>query len=145
MMHSTIAPPIPKSVGGLAQQRKGERWLRRFLVWAGRGLAAVAAFGLLLACAGFAYQTIATESDRRAHPAPGAMITVNGRSVHLQCAGQGSPTVILETGLGSWSSQWALIQPAVAQSTRVCSYDRAGLGWSETGLAPRDARRIATE
>jgi len=114
-------------------------------VWTGRIVAALAALCLLLVCAGFAYQTIATEGDRRAHPAPGTMINVDARSLHLQCIGQGGPTVILETGLGSWSSHWALIQPVVAQTTRVCSYDRAGLGWSDAGLAPRDARRIATD
>jgi pimeloyl-ACP methyl ester carboxylesterase len=114
-------------------------------VWSGRVFVALAALCVVLACAGFAYHSIATEGDRRAHPAPGRMIEVNGRSLHLQCTGQGGPTVILETGLGGWSSQWALIQPEVAQTTRVCSYDRAGLGWSDAGLAPRDARTIATE
>jgi pimeloyl-ACP methyl ester carboxylesterase len=89
--------------------------------------------------------TIATDRDQRVHPAPGTMVDVNGRSLHLRCTGQGSPAVILETGLGGWSSFWALIQPAVGQTTRVCSYDRAGLGWSEAGSEPRDARQIATE
>ena len=78
-------------------------------------------------------------------PAPGALFDVGGHKLHLTCTGQGSPTVILETGLGSTSSAWALVQPAVASSTRACAYDRAGVGWSEAGPEPRDARQISSE
>jgi pimeloyl-ACP methyl ester carboxylesterase len=106
------------------------------------GLAAVVA---MLLVAGFAYETVASTLDRRAFPAPGALVDVGGHQLHLSCTGQGSPTVILETGLGSSSSAWALVQPAVASSARTCAYDRAGSGWSQPGPEPRDARRISTE
>jgi pimeloyl-ACP methyl ester carboxylesterase len=78
-------------------------------------------------------------------PAPGQLFVVDKSLLHIQRTGQGSSTVILETGLGAWSSHWALIQPAVAEHTRVCSYDRAGMGWSDAGPSPRDARQIANE
>jgi pimeloyl-ACP methyl ester carboxylesterase len=53
--------------------------------------------------------------------------------------------VILESGLGSISSAWALVQAEVAKGTRVCSYDRAGMGWSDSSPEPRDAQHIAQE
>lgn len=65
--------------------------------------------------------------------------------MHLSCSGEGSPTVILEPGSGSNSLTWFLVQPDLATSTRVCAYDRAGLGWSESGPNPRTGQRIAEE
>lgn len=64
---------------------------------------------------------------------PGRLIDVGGRRLHLYCAGQGSPTVILEAGAGSFSIDWSLVQPDIAKTVRVCSYDRAGYGWSDPG------------
>ena len=71
----------------------------------------------------------------RSYPPPGRLIAVHGRRLHLDCTGHGSPTVILVAGGGAYSIDWALVQPRVAQHTRVCSYDRAGLGWSDAGPA----------
>ena len=70
---------------------------------------------------------------------------VGGYRLHLNCVGQGSPTVILESGLGNMSTDWANVRPEVAKTTRVCAYDRAGTGWSEPGTAPRDPQQIARE
>ena len=101
-----------------------------------------------LAIFGAIVQIIATRLDAGAHPAPGQMIDVGGYSLHLNCTGanaDGSPTVIMETGLGSISSTWARVQPEVAKSTRVCSYDRVGMGWSDPAPGPRDAQHIAEE
>jgi pimeloyl-ACP methyl ester carboxylesterase len=98
-----------------------------------------------LALAGLVYQNVAARLDERAFPPPGQMIDVGGHQLHISCTGQGRPTVILETGLAAESGAWALVQPAVASMTRTCSYDRAGMGWSQTGPEPRDARHIATE
>ena len=64
-------------------------------------------------------------------PAPGQRIDLGGYKLHLDCAGNGSPTVILESGLGDWSSHWAAVQKLLKSDTRVCSYDRAGYGWSD--------------
>src|SRR2546430_12892620 len=67
----------------------------------------------------------------QSYPPPGRLIDVGGRRLHLNCKGKGSPTVILMAGGGAFSIDWALVQPKVAESTHVCSYDRAGLGWSD--------------
>ena len=64
---------------------------------------------------------------------PGRLIDIGGRKLHLYCTGTGSPTVILIAGGGAFSIDWALVQPKVAQNTRVCSYDRSGLAWSDSG------------
>jgi pimeloyl-ACP methyl ester carboxylesterase len=77
----------------------------------------------------------ARQSSSQAYPPPGRMIDIDGRRLHLHCTGKGTPTVILMAGGGTFSIDWALVQPKVAESTRVCSYDRAGLGWSDPGPA----------
>ena len=64
---------------------------------------------------------------------PGRMIDIGGRKLHLHCTGKGSPTVVLVAGGEAFSIDWALVQPRVAEITRVCSYDRAGLAWSDPG------------
>ncbi len=63
--------------------------------------------------------------------APGKLVDIGHRKLHLYCTGRGSPTVILESGASSFSIDWALVQPKVAETTRVCSYDRGGYGWSD--------------
>jgi pimeloyl-ACP methyl ester carboxylesterase len=73
------------------------------------------------------------------------MVDMGGHRLHIDCVGQGSPTVILESGLGNMSADWANVQPEVAKTTRVCTYDRAGTGWSEPGPEPRDPQQIARE
>ena len=69
------------------------------------------------------------------YPAPGELISIGGRRLHLHCSGHGTPPVILVAGGGAFSIDWTLVQPRVAGTTRVCSYDRAGLGWSDPGPA----------
>ena len=71
----------------------------------------------------------------QAYPPSGRMVDIGGRKLHLDCKGTGSPTVILMAGGGAFSMDWALVQPKLSESTRVCSYDRAGLGWSDPGPA----------
>ena len=100
---------------------------------------------LALAVAGAIYQAIATERAERAYPPPGEMVDVGGYSLHINCVGRGSPTVLLDGGLGEWSAQWVLVKQGVSDTTRVCAYDRAGMGWSEMGPEPRDARQITGE
>lgn len=63
----------------------------------------------------------------------------DGRSLWLECAGTGDPTIILESGLGGDHRTWERVQPALAESARVCTYDRAGIGESESAPAPRTA------
>jgi pimeloyl-ACP methyl ester carboxylesterase len=73
------------------------------------------------------------------------MIDVGGFRLHLNCAGQGRPTVVLDAALGGSSVSWALVQPDIASLTRVCSYDRAGFGWSDGVPGPRTVGRIVDE
>jgi pimeloyl-ACP methyl ester carboxylesterase len=100
---------------------------------------------LALAVLGAIYQAIATELAERAYPPPGEMVDVGGYSLHINCVGQGSPTVILDAGSGLFSAQWVRVQRQVSDTARVCSYDRAGMGWSEMGPQPRDAQQITSE
>src|SRR5689334_22518645 len=66
-------------------------------------------------------------------PPTGVMINIGARRLHLNCTGTGSPTVLIESGGGSFAVEWILVQRAVAQRNRICSYDRAGYAWSERG------------
>jgi pimeloyl-ACP methyl ester carboxylesterase len=73
-------------------------------------------------------------------PAPGRLVDLGGWRLHLNCSGEAKPSrpaVILEAGAGDFSVDWSLVQPLVAESARVCSYDRAGAGWSDLGPRPR--------
>ncbi len=95
--------------------------------------------------AGAVYELITEAADARAYPPPGQMVDVGGYRLHINCTGAGSPTVVIDAGLGDWSSMWGFVQPGVAKTTRVCTYDRAGTGWSDQGPLPRDARQFAKE
>lgn len=77
--------------------------------------------------------------------APGTYIWVGSHRLHLNCIGQGSPTVIFDSGLGGSSLDWIRVQPEVASFTRACSYDRAGYAWSDAGPLPRDSVSISQE
>ena len=76
---------------------------------------------------------------------PGRMVDIGGHSLHIYCVGEGAPTIILESGVGGFSLEWSKIQKALARRTRVCSYDRAGYGWSDPGPLPRTSERITRE
>ena len=80
--------------------------------------------------------------DARRYRPPGQLVDVGGHHLHLHCVGQGSPTVVLDAGLGAFSLDWGAIQSQIPTSTRVCAYDRAGLGWSEPGPSPRSPRQL---
>jgi pimeloyl-ACP methyl ester carboxylesterase len=118
---------------------------RRIMRWTGKALLWLVVALLVLAVVGAIYQAIATERDERAYPPPGQLVDVGGHRLHINCVGEGSPTVILESALGAMSAHWVRVQQQVAKTTRVCAYDRAGLGWSEPGPEPRDARQISSE
>lgn len=72
-------------------------------------------------------------------------IDIGGRRLFITCQGEGSPTVILEAGLGGDHTSWALVQPAVAELTQVCSYDRAGIGQSDPGPTPRTSQHVVAD
>lgn len=100
---------------------------------------------LFPAVAGAVYQTVATENDAEAFPPPGRLVAVPGGELHLYCTGAGAPTVVLDHDVASNSAEWALIQPRIAEITRVCAYDRAGFGWSRMTDGPRDAGQSAMD
>jgi len=102
-------------------------------------------FVVLLVLSGVVYQAIGSATDARRYLPPGRMVDVGGHRLHLCCAGEGSRTVVMDSGLPGSSLSWSLVQPEVAKFTRVCSYDRAGLGWSDVGPTPRTSRRIVEE
>jgi pimeloyl-ACP methyl ester carboxylesterase len=76
---------------------------------------------------------------------PGQWTDINYDNLHIYCTRQRSPTVILEAGLNDFYITWAKVQPEIAESTRVCSYDRAGLGWSQPSPNPRTSTVMAEE
>jgi pimeloyl-ACP methyl ester carboxylesterase len=76
---------------------------------------------------------------------PGELYDVGSHRLHLTCRGAGSPTVVLESGLGLSSPMWAPIASATAGTTRVCAYDRAGHGWSDDAPAPQDSTAVARD
>ena len=121
------------------KQARSNTWTERLA----RGLMRLIIVILVLAIAGTVYQTAASESDQRNYPPPGNLIDVGGFKMHIHCEGEGSPTVILEAMSGGVSTQWGWIQPAIQTKTRVCAYDRAGFGWSESDPeAPTLARTV---
>jgi pimeloyl-ACP methyl ester carboxylesterase len=126
-------------------QVQHQRPWNRLLVWTRRVLLGSLVALIVLSMIGVSYHAIATMRDARAFPPPGRLVDVGGYKLHIRCLGAGSPTVILLDGLPSMSAVWANVQPTVAQAARVCSYDRAGGGWSDPGPKPRDAQQIAIE
>jgi len=101
--------------------------------------------GTLLAITGFLYENISEARDRRFHPMPGRLVDVGGYKMHINCGGQGIPAVILDSGLGDSYVSWRKVQPQIAKFTQVCSYDRAGLGYSESSPHPRTSKVMAEE
>ena len=85
----------------------------------------------------------AQEGEDELPPAPGDMVDVGGYSLHLYCVGDGEPTVVMDAGHGDSSLNLASLQAQVAEITRVCTFDRAGYGWSEEGPKPQDSQQVA--
>lgn len=115
------------------------RWLKRI------GLAVVALF-VVAAIFGSIYEFIARQRAHDNYPPPGQLVDIGGRKMHLDCRGTGSPTVILESGLDTHGSlSWDKVQDELARVTRTCSYDRAGVMWSEPKAGPQDADGVAED
>jgi pimeloyl-ACP methyl ester carboxylesterase len=125
--------------------RRGKLWryTRRILL-------SLLVLVLALAACGFIYQAIETALDARRFPQEGKSVALGGAlgnlSLNLNCSGQGSPAVILDSGLGVPAAGWKFSQTEIAKFTRVCSYDRAGYGWSGAASpGPRTSLEIARE
>jgi pimeloyl-ACP methyl ester carboxylesterase len=100
---------------------------------------------ILLATGGFLFENISETRARRFNPMPGRLLDVGGYNMHIECTGKGSPVVILDAGLGDSYISWRKVQPEIAKVSRVCSYDRAGLGFSDSSPHPRTSKVIAEE
>jgi pimeloyl-ACP methyl ester carboxylesterase len=118
----------------------GRSWLRRLAT-------ALLLLLLVLAVIGILYQNISEARNRRFNPMAGRIVTVDGRRMHIDCEGspRAGPTVILDSGLGDSYLSWRKVQPEIAKFSRVCSYDRAGIGYSDSSSQPRTSRVIAEE
>jgi len=89
---------------------------------------------------------LAATKWRHAHnPVLGNFYSIDGRLMHLYCSGAGSPTIVIEAGASANSLGWQGVQPQLAKLTRVCTYDRAGHGWSQPRTGRWDAKAIARE
>lgn len=128
MSEDSISAPAPEK----------PKWWVRIL----RGLLY---FLLALVLAGLLYQAGSHQIDKYRYPMPGTLVDMGGYKMHIYCIGSGSPTVILDSGLGDSMLSWARVQSHIAQFTRVCSYDRAGMGWSDSSPNPRTSREVARE
>ena len=130
-----------RNQNNVKERRTPARRGRGCMTW----LIGILAVFLILFLAGWIYEPMAEAADAKAYPPPGLMVDVGGYRLHINCTGNGSPTVVIESGWGDSSAAWGWVQPEAAKTTRVCSYDRAGMGWSEASPQPRTAREYASE
>jgi pimeloyl-ACP methyl ester carboxylesterase len=102
-------------------------------------------FFALIVAAGAVFQFSITLWESHLYPVPGKLVDIGGLRLHINCTGAGSPSVIMEAGPNDSSVIWQLVQPEISKFTRVCSYDRAGFGWSDAPNEPRSSSNIANE
>lgn len=139
LLSTTSAIPTPDA------KPKGSRFWRITK----RALKVIVVLIVVVLSSGAIYQLLMDGKDSRRFPQEGRSVPLGaqfpGVSLNLDCTGQGSPTVILDTGLGVPAMGWRYVQQDVAKFTRVCSYDRAGYGWSTPGPMPRTSAEIVKE
>ena len=135
-MENETATSTPRGPGRV------KRWLKR-------GLLGLLVLIVLAGIVGASYQALGNRADARRFPQQGKSVslgpTFDNLSLNIDCRGEGSPTVILDSGLGVPAVGWNPVQSEVAKFTRVCSYDRAGYGWSGASSAPRTSAQIVKE
>jgi pimeloyl-ACP methyl ester carboxylesterase len=133
----------PPAIGALAI------WMivqaRRQLRGRGRWVVFPVIATLLVFTLGGGIVTVSAAIGPGASSTSGRLVDVGGHRLYIECTGSGSPTVVLQSGLGESSSYWARIAPAVAASTTVCVYDRAGHGRSDEAAGPQDGIALATD
>jgi pimeloyl-ACP methyl ester carboxylesterase len=108
-------------------------------------LVTIATLALAVLTVGMTYEAIGRILDARKYPMRGQMVDIGGYRLNINCTGTGSPTVILESGLGEQAQSWVAVQRGVEGFTRVCSYDRAGYGRSDRSPQTRSSLQIARE
>lgn len=129
---------VVEAPSSLPNQRRLFWWARRFFISVLVLLLVLAVITLLLGAK--------AKADLIAqYPPTGQMVDMGGYRLHLDCRGNGSPTVVMDAGLTDISLAWSLVQPQVSTMTRVCVYDRAGLGWSDPSPRPRTAEVMVEE
>ena len=101
-----------------------------------RLLGGLLAILILLGMVGACYERRGAARTAEAYPAPGQLVDVDGRTMHIHCVGEGEPTIVLDAGQGGWSSDWGDVMPQLSDNNRVCAYDRAGYGWSDSAENP---------
>lgn len=122
-----------------------ESRLRRALRRVGKVFAGLLAFLMVAVLAGASYQAVASGAHARNHAPPGELVDVGGHSLHLRCSGSGSPTVVLESGFGGFSFDWSFVREDISEHARVCTYDRAGYGWSDPVDRPQSSSEVAAD
>lgn len=138
---SQMAVPVATEAASPSCKTKRSRVLRTLIRTAGITVALMTAVAVI----GATYESIAGISDPTTYPAGGRLIDVGGYRMHLDCRGEGAPTVVMDAGLGGSSLDWSLVQGDLALTAQVCTYDRAGMGWSEVSPTPRTPKHIADE
>lgn len=134
-----VQEPVP-SIRLKFQQSVGTL-IRRF-----RKIAcAIVALAVLLLALGHGYNVVKARADVLRFPQQGKSVDIGGYKLNINCTGQGSPTVVLEAGLGVPAVSWRAVQAGIAKFTRVCSYDRAGYEWSDPGPMPRTTSQSVKE
>jgi pimeloyl-ACP methyl ester carboxylesterase len=110
-----------------------------------RFVGTVVVLALIALAAGATYNAVSVRKLKADAHAPGELVKVDGQAMHLYCTGSGSPTLVLDTGLGDDFTTWLKVQPALAKVTRVCSYDRSGFGSSSMTPGAHDADTLSAQ
>jgi len=111
---------------------------RAILKWSLISLVSVTTFAFLM-------ESYFKSQNAKNYPPPGQLYLVGEHKMHIWCEGSGEPTIVLDSGAGMFSSGWRWVMPELASSTRVCAFDRSGLGWSEVSHPPYDGISAAHE
>lgn len=125
-------------------QERGATWGVPVARWKRLAIGAAVLVGLLV-IVGLGTGAWAKARLAARHPAPGVLVDMGGYRLHLHCTGDGARTVVMDAGLLDFSAHWAKVRPDVERFARGCTYDRAGLGWSDPGPHPRTNRAMVTE
>lgn len=102
-------------------------------------------FAALIVAGGAIFQFSMAQWENHRYPPRGKLVDIGGLRLHINCTGTGRPTVIMEAGPNDSSVVWQLVQPEISGFTRVCSYDRAGFGWSDAPNEARTSSNVADE
>lgn len=124
---------------------RGDKITRVLWKWTKRLTLSLLALVLLAVAAAATHQFVATRSVDRTHPAPGKLFDVGGHRLHLHSQGSGRPPVVIDAGLSGASYDWETVAKGISAFTTVCTYDRAGYGWSDPGPQPRTSQQVVAE